>query len=565
MSTDLVGEELDQKYRVVRRLGGGGFGDVYLADDELAGRQVAIKCLRNAKPEHQADLVHEMRSLDQLHHPNIVGFYHHFCEGSSLFLVMEHCAGGSLRGWMSDRPAQPSTIMQWGKELADVLGQVHERGIVHHDIKPDNILFAEDGIIKVGDFGGANRLVGTVPYVSPEKCRGEANIKDPRVDVYALGITLLDLLLRRNVFAGLTALEMQQAKVRHDFIPTDLERWLQEVLARATHPTPELRFQSMAEFSEAIAAKHVNYVFNRGRIQADSLAVQAEKHLARKRLSAAMKCVTQALFASPDCVSAIVAAGRCHLFANRITEANASFDRALQINPRVQIQKELGWLNLEAGNYSRAISLLTDHLERNAADYETYNLLLECFYRTERFEAGTDLARMMTAARAPSDCFVNNGLVCGLRAGCADDEIVKGPLEEPATPFVVYSAEVLTSAPDRLAQLLLFENYRFGLSTAKNNTLSIEFEGVSREFREQLVTVGREEGNEFRLKDTSASRRHCVLVNYPGDVWVYDLGSKFGVEVDGTLVHRKAYLDGVHTLTVGNTDLRISSKAGLLV
>jgi serine/threonine protein kinase len=564
MNADLVGEELDQKYRVVRRLGGGGFGDVYLANDELAGRQVAIKRLRNTSPEHQADLVHEMRSLDQLHHPNIVGFYHHFYE-DSLFLVMEHCAGGSLRGRMSGRQAPPSTIMQWGKELADVLGLVHERGIVHHDIKPDNILFAKDGSIKVGDFGGANRLVSTPPYVSPEKYRGEANIKDPRVDIYALGITLLDLLLHQSAFAGLNVPEIQQAKARHDFIPTHLDRWLQEVLARATHPTPELRFQSMAEFSEAIAAKHVNYVFNQGRIQADSLAVQAEKHLARKRLSVAMKCVTQALFASPDCVSAIVAAGRCHLFANRIAEAKASFDRALQINPRVIIQKELGWLNLEAGNYSRAISLFTDHLERNAADYEAYNLLLECFYRTERFEAGMNLARLMTETRTPSSCFSNNGLVCGLRAGLTAEEIVKGKLAGPTMPFIAYNAEVLLSAPDRLAQLLLFENYRFGLSSVKKNMLSIEFEGVSREFGEPLVTVGRDEGNLLRLKDTSASRRHCVLVNYPGDVWVYDLASKFGVEVDGTLIRGKTYLDGVHTLTVGYTDLRISSKAGLLV
>lgn len=565
MNADLIGEELDQKYRVVRRLGGGGFGDVYLANDELAGRQVAIKRLRNTDPERQDDLVHEMRSLDQLHHPNIVGFYHHFYDDSSLFLVMEHCAGGSLRSCISDKPAQPSTIMQWGKELADVLGQVHERGIVHHDIKPDNILFAKDGIIKVGDFGGANRPVGTPPYVSPEKYRGEAKIKDPRVDIYALGITLLDLLLQGSTFAGLNVPEMQQAKVRHDFIPTHLDRRLQEVLARATHPTPELRFQSMAEFSEAIAAKHVNYVFNQGRIQADSLAVQAEKHLARKRLSVAMKCVTQALFASPDCVSAIVAAGRCYLFANRIAEAKASFDRALQINPRVIIQKELGWLNLEAGNYSRAISLLTDHLERNAADYEAYNLLLECFYRTERFEAGMNLARLMAETRAPSDCFSNNGLVCGLRAGLTNDETVMRSLAEPATPFVAYNAEILLSAPDRLAQLFLFENYRFGLSTAKKNTLSIHIEGVSREFQEPLVSVGRDEGNLLRLKDTAASRRHCVLVNYPGDVWVYDLGSKFGVEVDETLIRGKIYLDGVHTLTVGNTDLRISSKSGLLV
>ena len=565
MSTDLIGEVLDEKYRVVGRLGGGGFGDVYLADDELARRKVAIKRLKNTDPARQADLVHEMRSLDQLHHPNIVGFHHHFSEGSSLFLVMEHCAGGSLRGRTSMSPAARPTVMQWGKELADVLGQIHERGIVHHDIKPDNILFATDGTIKIGDFGGANRAIGTAHYVSPEKYRGEASVTDPRVDVYALGITLLELLLSRDVFAGLNILEMQQAKVRHDFIPTEMERWLQEVLSRATHPTPELRFQSMADFSEAIAAKHVNYVFNRGRIQADSLAVRAEKLLARKRLSVAMKCVTQALFASPDCVSALVAAGRCHLFANRIGEAKASFDRALQINPRVIIQKELGWLNLEAGNYSRAISLLSDHLERNGADYEAYNLLLECFYRTERFEAGMDLARLMVAERASSDCFVSNGLVCGLRAGSNADDIVTRPLAEAMTPFVVYSAEIFSKEPKRLAQLLVFENFRFGLSTIKENTVLIECGGESREYKTRLLTLGQDEGNVLRLRDSSASRRHCVIVNCPGDVWVYDLSSKFGVFVDGTLVRGKAYLDGVHTLTIGSTDLRISASAGLLV
>jgi len=95
MPADLVGEELDHKCRVVSRLGG-GFGDVYLANDELASRQVAIKRVKNTDPDSQTDLVHEIRSLDQLHHPNIVGFHHHFHEDSSLFLVMEHCAGGTF-------------------------------------------------------------------------------------------------------------------------------------------------------------------------------------------------------------------------------------------------------------------------------------------------------------------------------------------------------------------------------------------------------------------------------------------------------------------------------------
>ena len=172
----------------------------------------------------------------------------------------------------------------------------------------------------------------------------------------------------------------------------------------------------------------------------------------------------------------------------------------------------------------------------------------------------------MTAEKAPSGCFESNRLICGLRAGTEDvEEIATRPRAKFSSPFAAYSSEVLSAGPERLANLLLFENYRFGLPAIKENVVEIEFEGVLREFTEPLVTVGRDEANLYRLKDTSISRRHCVLVNYSGDVWVHDLASKFGVMVDGTLIKGKAYLDGVHTLTIGNTDLKISSKAGLLV
>jgi tetratricopeptide (TPR) repeat protein len=122
------------------------------------------------------------------------------------------------------------------------------------------------------------------------------------------------------------------------------------------------------------------------------LAAKAEKLLARKQATAASKCIHQALYASPDCVAALIAAGRYNLFINRIDEAKQHLDRALSLNPRIHIQKELGWICLETGNYSQAISLLIDHLQRNAADYEAFNLLLECFYRTGRYDAGMQLA-----------------------------------------------------------------------------------------------------------------------------------------------------------------------------
>jgi tRNA A-37 threonylcarbamoyl transferase component Bud32 len=559
-----IGDELDSKYRVIRRLGFGGFGIVYLAEDELAGRQVAIKHLRDPDPDRQSDLVHEMRSLDQLHHPGVVGFYHHFFSAGSLFLVMEYCAGGNLRRRAQDQPAPAHTIMQWGRELAETLGMVHQRGIVHHDIKPDNILFTGEALLKIGDFGVANRNIGTDVYISPEMHRGEADLNDVRVDIYALAITLLELLLRQNPFLNLSRVEMLRAKVNHDFIPGGMERWLQEILSKATHPSPELRFQSMDEFREAIDAKHVTYIFDRGRIQAHSLAAQAEKHLARKQVSAASKCVTQALYAGPDCVSAVVAAGRYNLFINRVVEAGAYLDRALKLNPRVDVQKELGWLCLESGNYSRAISLLTDRLQRSGDDYEAFNLLLECFYRTGRYEAGMQVAKLMVEAKAPSDCFVNNGLLCGRLLDSTEELLVRvaGNFDRP---FVAYNAEIFTQPHDRKESLLLFENYRFGLASLKPNTLTIEQHGVVLEFYKPLITVGRVEQNQVRVEDNLVSRRHCAIVNYRNDVWIYDLGSTCGVFVDGSRIDRKAYLDGVHVVRIGKTELKVCSTAGLLV
>lgn len=560
-----IGEQLDSKYRVLRWLGGGGFGEVYLAEDELLGRQVAIKLLRDRDPDRQADLVHEMRSLDQLHHPSVVTFYHHFIHEQLLFLAMEYCAGGSLWDRMHQHPAPPHTVMEWGKGLADTLHFVHQHGIVHHDIKPGNILFTSEGVLKVGDFGIANRNFGTPPYLAPEMLLGEVDAGDVRVDVYALAITLLELLLNRNPFKEMSPVEALRAKIQHQFIPPDLDRWVQDLLSKATHPTPELRFQSMQEFREAIESKHVSYVFDRSRVQAHALAAKAEKLLARKQVTAAAKCIHQALYACPDCVSALIAAGRHSLFINRIAEAKQYFDQGLSLNPRTNIQKELGWLSLEAGNYSQAISLLTDHLQRSAADYEAFNLLLECFYRTERYEVGMQVAKLMVDEAAPSDCFENNGLLCGLLSNSTDEELVKRALTKLQNPFIGYNVDILMQAPDQLKALLLFENYRFGLSSRKENTLTVEQQGHVRELKDPVITVGRLDENRICPTDTNVSRRHCVIVNYLDDVWIYDLGSTQGVFVDGKKIDRKAYLEGVHVLKLGQTELTLCSKLGLLV
>jgi len=560
-----VGDKVDSKYRIVRKLGRGGFGEVYLAEDELLGRQVAIKLLRDSDPGRQADLIHEMRSLDQLHHPSVVTFYHHFIHEEMLFLVMEFCAGGSLRDRMWQQRAAPLAVMEWGRDLTDTLQFVHQHGIVHHDIKPDNLLFTSDGVLKVGDFGVANRIAGTIRYLAPEMSLGGVDASDARVDVYALGITLLELLVNHNPFDGVPEMEVLGAKIRHQFVPTELDGWVQEVLSKATHPTPELRFQSMQEFREAIESKHVSYVFDRSRVQAHALAARAERHLGRHQIASAALCIRQALFACPDCVSAVIAAGRWNLFMNCIPEARQKFDEALSLNPRANIQRELGWLCLESGNYSRAISLLTDHLQRNAADYEAYNLLLECFYRTDRYDAGIQVAHLMIDEAAPSECFDNNGFLCCMLAGATEEDLVKRGLAKGRNSFINYNLDILTQEQEIPKSLLLFEGYQFGLSGRKAGAITIKQDGTQQEYGDPLITVGRLSENLICLTDNHVSRRHCVLVNQGDNLWLYDLDSTHGVFVDGEKVDRKIYLGGVHVIRLGRTELTLCTKPGLLV
>jgi hypothetical protein len=138
-------------------------------------------------------------------------------------------------------------------------------------------------------------------------------------------LTLLELIIGRHPFEGLARDEALQARITHDFVPGDPPRWVQEILLKATHPTPELRFQTAEDFAEAIQGRHVPYVFDGNRIKAHVLAEKAEVAIKRKRWKAAERLVTQALQISGDCVAALLAAGRCQLLLRRVDQANEYF------------------------------------------------------------------------------------------------------------------------------------------------------------------------------------------------------------------------------------------------
>jgi tetratricopeptide (TPR) repeat protein len=126
-------------------------------------------------------------------------------------------------------------------------------------------------------------------------------------------------------------------------------------------------------------------------MKAHNLAESAQVLIERKKWESAQKLVDRALQLDPDCVAALMTAGRCHLMVRRIDRAEDHFSKAISINPRTPVQKELGLLHLEAGRIPIAISLLTDHLQRNGADFEAYNLLIKCYFLSGRYEAGENL------------------------------------------------------------------------------------------------------------------------------------------------------------------------------
>lgn len=570
---------LDGKYELIHELGSGGFGRVWLASDKvIVGRKVAIKWIRSGLSDEAAEtLIEEMKFLDKLDHPHIVKFLHHAENDDDFYLVMEYCAGGSLDAFANSHPLDSAKVFEWGKTLAETFAVVHGHGIVHHDIKPKNILLTKDSRLKVADFGVANRNWGTRAYMAPELSFGEAESDDARIDIYALGVTLLELLLGDNPLWAFDGSEMLRAKMRHDFIPSSLPRWVQEILLKATHPTPESRFQTMTDFAEAITSRHVSYVINRDKLKAHRLAEKAADMIARKKWMTARNYIDHALTLAPDCVAALVTGGRIALLLRRTTQAKSYFSEALRISPRVNLQKELGWIALEESHYAQAISMLNDHLQREAADYEACNLLLQCFFETGRYELGEELAGAVLAQGIGNDCFENNRFLCQLLLEKSTPRFLsRFDPDKLTNPFMRINLRIATESPkcwaeaDRppLKSKLLFQDYRFGANEKRRgaNTLTFDCgEGYVYTFQTPLVTLGRYDTNDIPLGQNGISRRHAVIVNYPGDVWLYDMGSYTGIEVDSVTVASKMFLDGVHVLKIGPRTIKVATNEGLLV
>jgi serine/threonine protein kinase/tetratricopeptide (TPR) repeat protein len=203
-----------RRYRLGETIGHGGMGDVFKGTDTHTSDLVAIKRLHDAIVEENPDIVdrfeREGEALRQLNHPNIVTVLNTVEEGGKHYLIMEYVAGGSLRDLIDEQSRLPvEAVLNVALDLCDALTRAHRLNIIHRDIKPDNVLLAEDGTPRLTDFGvahlgGRTRLtqtgsvIGTYAYLSPEACNAEE--LDERTDIWSLGVMLFEMLAGRVPF-----------------------------------------------------------------------------------------------------------------------------------------------------------------------------------------------------------------------------------------------------------------------------------------------------------------------------------------------------------------------------
>jgi pimeloyl-ACP methyl ester carboxylesterase len=206
--------DLFRQYRVVERIGEGGMGVVYRAHDTTLDRDVALKFVTGvpgAAQGHDDRWRQEARALAALNHPNIVTIYEIGDAGGTPFLALEWVGGGSLLGAALERPLGVEAFARVALPIADALAAAHDRGIIHRDVKPANVLVTADGRVKLADFGLARlgggedvtqaaELAGTVAYMSPEQAEGAE--LDPTTDVFSFGVLAYELIAGQRPFQG---------------------------------------------------------------------------------------------------------------------------------------------------------------------------------------------------------------------------------------------------------------------------------------------------------------------------------------------------------------------------
>jgi serine/threonine-protein kinase len=269
----VVGELIADRYELEEVVGTGGMSSVYRAHDRLLERDVALKVLHDQfgeDGEHVERFRHEARAVASLSHPNIVTVIDRGEQDGRQFIVFEYVAGENLKGLIErEAPLSENEALGLGVQIAHALAFAHEHGLVHRDVKPQNVLLPEGGEAKVTDFGIARSLdvgagmtqtgtvLGTSDYIAPEQARGSR--ATVQTDIYSLGVVLYELLTGELPFHGENFVAVAMRHI-NDPVPSvravrpDVSPRVDAAIQRAMAKEPRQRFQSMEAFAAELEA-----------------------------------------------------------------------------------------------------------------------------------------------------------------------------------------------------------------------------------------------------------------------------------------------------------------------
>jgi len=269
-------------YQLVEKIGAGGMGEIYKAQDSRLNRLVAVKILSpglSTDPERRRRFFQEAQAASALNHPNIITLYDIMSEGDLQCIVMEYIAGKTLRDLIPAGGLPPAQALQYGTQIASALTAAHSAGIIHRDLKPSNIMVTTTGLVKVLDFGLAKwvdtglsgqsgeqstveaaltregSIIGTVSYMSPEQAEGKH--VDARSDIFSFGDVLYEMVTGKRAFEGRSGISTLSSILRDDVRPIheaapEVPPLLEQIILRCLPKDPAARWQSMKEIEGAL-------------------------------------------------------------------------------------------------------------------------------------------------------------------------------------------------------------------------------------------------------------------------------------------------------------------------
>jgi pentatricopeptide repeat protein len=554
-------------FRNIRLLGKGGFGQVFLAEEELSGNKVAIKQLYSNLLINRDFILNEIKTISRFNHPNIVQYKIAFIKENDLFFVMEYCPGGNLASAIQNKKISFNKALDITLTVAKALSIVNSNNVIHNDIKPENLFFGDNGIVKIGDFGVANSNIGTIKYLPPQKLLDTIENASFHRDIFALGITFIELLNNERLFLGLTSEQRADKIISCDLGIKKYPLWLQEIILKMISVNPEYRFKTMSEVASAIETRNIPFVIDDESLRAAAVAKKLNSLLKRKKYYTLHQSIDSLKPTFKNNSSILEVLGKYYLDINKYNLAKKIFLALKEKIPSVNINKELGIIFLETDQIAQAIRHLTEYLLLHPADYEAYNLLLECYFKAGRYNDGLKLSDQLRRLLPEGSYFKMNCDLFYFMLNQKNATSIESylPYSGKNNQLIAYNKwvilhqdEVLNSN-NTLTDKLVFCNYSLTKGPYINNKYQILVDGTEISFKNKgIITIGRiGYNNDIEFEDNSVSRKQAILFLTVSENWIYELGG-VKIYVDDEVVNKKKRLYYRHEIRFGNHTMVIN-------